>query len=213
MAERPIGDTTLQGLLDRLAAGDPKALDALVEHSVERFRHMARKMLNSRPRLRRWEETDDILQGMAMRLQRALQKVKSESVRAFVGLAATMIRRQLIDLMRKHFGPEGDAGHHKTDPQFVDSKGRVRSPVKEAKDPRANILDGLQRQEEWQKLHEHVERLAEAEREVLQLLYYQDLTQAEVARLLGVSESTVKRRHRDARLSLHRVIHGEPPSP
>jgi RNA polymerase sigma factor (sigma-70 family) len=55
------------------------------------------------------------------------------------------------------------------------------------------------------------ESLSEEEREVFDLHYVQDLPQEEVARLLGVSVPTVKRRWRSARLRLHEALHGPPP--
>ena len=53
--------------------------------------------------------------------------------------------------------------------------------------------------------------LPEAEREVFDLLWYEGLTQAEAARVLGVTDRTVKNRWRSAKLELQRVL-GEGPS-
>ena len=47
---------------------------------------------------------------------------------------------------------------------------------------------------EWAELHDHVAQLPDEEREVMDLHWYHDLSQKEVAALLGVSERTVKRR-------------------
>ena len=43
------------------------------------------------------------------------------------------------------------------------------------------------------------------------LLWYQELTQAEAAALLGVTERVVKWRWRAARLALHQALKGESP--
>jgi RNA polymerase sigma-70 factor (ECF subfamily) len=66
-------------------------------------------------RLRRWEQTDDVYQGAMLRLYQSLNRMQFESLREFFGLAATQVRRTLIDLARHHFGPEGEARHHDTD--------------------------------------------------------------------------------------------------
>jgi RNA polymerase sigma-70 factor (ECF subfamily) len=50
--------------------------------------------------------------------------------------------------------------------------------------------------------HELVEKLPEAEREVVNLLFYEALSQDEAAKLLGVNVRTVKRRWQSARLRL-----------
>ena len=43
------------------------------------------------------------------------------------------------------------------------------------------------------------------------LLYYQGLSQADAAIVLGVCEFTVKRHWRDARLALHELLGGQWP--
>jgi len=56
-----------------------------------------------------------------------------------------------------------------------------------------------------------VEALPDDEKEVFDLLWYQELTQAEAAALLNVSERTIKRRWASARLRLHEILGGELP--
>jgi len=55
--------TQIQRWLDLLQTGDEAARDALVRHSCDRLTRLTRKMLRGYPRLRRWEETDDVLQN------------------------------------------------------------------------------------------------------------------------------------------------------
>ena len=49
------------GWLERLRAGNPDAAPRLIEHTCERLRLIARRMLRRFPQVRRWEETDDVL--------------------------------------------------------------------------------------------------------------------------------------------------------
>ena len=58
----------------------------------------------------------------------------------------------------------------------------------------------------WCEFHEQVRRLPADEREVIDLLFYQELTQAEAANLLHVTVRTVQRRWQSALLELHRVL-------
>ena len=53
------------------------------------------------------EQTDDVLQNAVVRLLRALEEVRPPSVRAFFGLAATQMRRELLDLARRYQGRGG----------------------------------------------------------------------------------------------------------
>src|SRR5262249_51638827 len=146
---------------------------------------------------RRWEATDDVLQNAALRLCRALQDVRPDSVRSFLNLAALQIRRELIDLARHYEGPHGLGRHHLS-----------RAPT-EASEAVPNPLDASTDTHDpaglasWTEFHHTVEALPEAEREVFHLLWYQGLTQREAAALLGVTERVARHRWRSAQLKLH----------
>ena len=62
---------------------------------------------------------------------------------------------------------------------------------------------------EWDDVHEAVEQLPEDERETIDLLVYQGLTQKEAADLLGVDERTIRRRLHAARCRLDRTLKAE----
>ena len=173
----------------------------MIVHSQDQLRRMASRMLAGKPHVGRWHQTDDVLQNALIRLHRSLKVVKPDSKRAFTGLAATQIRRELIDMARSLYGPEGHGRHHKSDPGAADPEGNAR-PLYEKADPATDVICQL----EMAEFHESVGGLAGEEREVFELIYYQGLTHAEVANLLEVSERTIKRRWREARLSLHRVL-------
>lgn len=97
--DRPNGNSTqLQVLLDRAADGSGAAYDELIALASQRLLKLTRKMLRNYPQLRRWEQTDDVFQNAVLRLHRSLADVQPQSVRDFFGLAATQIRRTLIDL-------------------------------------------------------------------------------------------------------------------
>lgn len=186
-------DTAIQGLIDRANAGDPASREALLEHACDRLQRLTRKIFHSSGDLRRWEETADVFQNSMLRLHHALSATKVESVRHFFNLAALQIRRELIDLARHHFGPEGFARNHHTDLQPADEHGGSLQRTGEEPEDLS----------EWTEFHQRVEKLPESEREVVNLLFYEALTQGEAARLLGVNVRTVKRRWQAARLRLH----------
>src|SRR6266478_4316912 len=102
-------------LLERHRAGDASARDGLIRLAQLRFMALARAMLRRYPHLRRWEQTDDLLNAALARLHRSLTEVRPETVRHFDNLAATQIRRELIDLARRYHGPEGTGANHHTD--------------------------------------------------------------------------------------------------
>ena len=197
--------TQIQLRLDRLRAGDESAHDELLEIARERLCRLARKMLRGYPGVKRWEETDDILQNAAMRLCRALNEVKPVSVRSFINLAAVQIRRELIDLARHYDGPEGPGRHHASQ---AGSDGSESPP---GRLDATNDTDDPTRLSAWTEFHEQVGNLPDEEREAFDLLWYQGLTQSEAAALLGVTERVVKYRWRSARLKLHQRLGGRLP--
>jgi RNA polymerase sigma factor (sigma-70 family) len=201
----PVVDTTgtVAHLLARLREGDSQARGALIEHSCERLRRLASRMLRRYPALLRWEQTGDVLNEALMRLWRALEQVRPESARHFYRLAALQTRRALIDLARHHLGPRGPAALHYDDPA-----GRAPDEPGGALD-RAAPGESPETLEEWSRFHRQVEALPEDLREVVDMLWYQGLGQKEVAELLGVSERTLKRRWQEARVRLSRLLGGQ----
>lgn len=196
----------LQECLDRLRQGDPAARQALLENSLERLRLLTRKMLRQFPGVRRWEETDDVLQEVLLRLDRMLRDVTIVSVRDYLRLAATHIRRELIDLVRHYSGPQGLGANHATPRERGDGASGPLPADKEAdssSDP--STLLG------WSELHRQVGLLPDEECEVFDLLWYQGVTQDQAAVLLHISTSTIKRRWQSARLNLMRALGGELP--
>jgi len=205
MSEPASQTVLLQRKLDEIRAGDGAAAEALMRHAYERLRRLARKMLANYPSVRRWEQTDDVLQDAALRLHKSVGEVQPESVRAFFGLAALQIRRTLIDLARHHLGPEGRGAHHAT---VAGSADRTRADfiARQPGDEDAP-LTLLQ----WCEFHERAGQLPEAEREVFDQLWYHGLSQGEAAQVLGVSLRTVNRRWQSARLMLFEALQGQSP--
>lgn len=193
-------DTQLQNLIELAASGEKSARQALLDHACDRLLRLTRKMFHGYPNLRRWEQTDDVFQNALIRLHRALAEVKVESVRHFFNLAAVQVRRELLDLAKHHFGPHGIGANHHTDGQPADEAGgSLHGKDDEPNDPA-----------KWTEFHQHVEALPDEEKEVVNLLWYEGLTQEETAKVLGVALRTVKRRWHSARLKLYEVLgHGQ----
>jgi RNA polymerase sigma factor (sigma-70 family) len=189
----------MQQLLPRAVAGDDAAIDALLRHCGDRLTLLTRRMLGDFQRVRRWAETDDVLQNAMLRLVKAMRSVKPTNSRDFLALATLQIRRELLDLARRYYGPEGIGANH-------DSQGRD-----EAHRPldKSDVRHEPSSLAQWTELHEQIGALPEEEREVVGLLFYQGLTQTEAAELLGISLRTLQRRWHDALCKLHRVWNAE----
>jgi RNA polymerase sigma factor (sigma-70 family) len=195
--------TQIQRCIERLHGGDASARDELLAHASERLTRLTRKMLRDFPGVRRWEETDDVLQNAVMRLCRALGEVQPPTVVDFFRLAATQIRRELLDLARRYAGAHGRGANRAGADRAGKAPAARPDPPDTTRDP--------DRLAAWTDFHRQVEALPAEEREVFDLLFYQGLSQAVAAAVLGVAEITIKRRWRAARMRLVQTLGGRLP--
>lgn len=193
-------DESLPDVLARLAAGDLSARDRILELSADRLRVLTRRMLRRFPEVHRHDDTDDVFQMAAMRLHRALGEMVrgGEPPRSIMALAATQVRRTLLDLARRNRGPWSHAANHDTN---VDAAGGQRVDRAAAGD------EPLDR---WQAFHEAVESLPDEEREVVHLAWYMGADQRTIAGIAACSERTVRSRWQAARKRLKAALDGGP---
>jgi RNA polymerase sigma-70 factor (ECF subfamily) len=204
MADPSADSVELQNYLDRMRAGDRAARDELFRRASNRLERLTRKMLKGFPGVQRWAQSDDVLQNAVIRLLRALQAVQPATVREFFGLSAEQIRRELIDLARHYFGPLGQGANHES----VAGLSGAESPPYERPD-HSHEPSALAA---WCEFHQQVSGLPPEEREVVDLLFYQELKQAEAAELLDVTVRTVQRRWQSALLKLQHFMKGQRPA-
>ncbi len=197
MSEESLHTTQMHDCLERMRAGDMGVRDELLRRIGRRLEHLARRMLRKFPNLAPWVDSGDVLSGAVMRLLRSLQKVKPESMRAFYGLAALHVRRELLDLARR-FGREWQARRGGLALHADDSSAAPFEPAAAAEDP--DLF------EQWVRFHEEVGNLPAEEREVVGLIYYHGWQHEEVAGVLQVSTRTVRRRWESALGTLSRAL-------
>jgi RNA polymerase sigma-70 factor (ECF subfamily) len=200
-----MSDTTyrLQGCLDRWHAGDPSARRELLDVACDRLARLTRKMFDATDRLRAWAESTDVFQNAMLRLCRALDAVVPGTLVEFFRLAALQVRRELVDLARRHYGPNGCAVHQ------VNETPCEGGTTLEFDLP--DMRDEPSRLAVWGEFHELIGALPDEQREVFDLVWYQGLTHGEAAALLNVSTKTVQRRWHAACLALHKALQGNLP--
>jgi RNA polymerase sigma-70 factor (ECF subfamily) len=199
MSDEPIGTTQMQLWLDKVRQGDLQAREEILRHFGVRLERLTRKMLQNYPGVKRWEDTHDVLQNAVLRLLRALRDVRPGSMREFFGLASVQIRRELLDLAKHYYGPEGLGAHH------ASHAGNSSAPVPDAVDSASDPSQLA----EWREIQQRLDRLSEEDRELVGLLYYQGLSQKEAADILKVSERTVQRRWLSTGRNLHDLLAGD----
>lgn len=172
---------------------DGLSVDELVVLCTSRLRSLARRMLRGGAALRQVDDTDDLLQNASIRLCRAFAAVTIDSPRAAMGLAVTQLKRELVDLIRRH---RREARHRRGGFAARDESTSDRIGIVERAAAVDEDLSG------WAVFHETVESLPREQKEAVHFLWYLGLDQAAAAKLLGISDRTLRRHWREARASL-----------
>ena len=197
--------------LERLHAGDPNALNELIIHFERRLRSLTQKMIRDFPLVHCCEQTDDVFQNAVLRLSGALKAVWPTSTRDLIRLSAAQVRRELLNLARFYRNRPQllQSGDQKSGP-WTTSEGTVvircdRTMGVPESDETPRQLD------QWTEFHEVAAGLPEPQREVFDLVWYQGMTQEQVARIQGVCVRTIKTRWNTARLAIYDALDGQLP--
>lgn len=190
-------------LIQKVNQGDAAARQELLTVTSDRLERLTRNMKKDFPSVSRWEETGDVFQNVMIRLNSALEKVEINDVRHFLRLAALHIRRELLDLCRKH---DRRNRHHQTQMATRDEQTdapALNDPMETTHDPK--------RVAEWGEFHETIESLPDDQKEIVELLWYHGLTQLAAAEVMGITHKQVRTLWRNARLHLHEKLGGDAP--
>lgn len=199
-------DAKLAACLKRLSHGDGPAREEILELCYDRVQELSHRLLGKFAGVRRWDDTGDVAQNAAIRLYRALGETVPDSPRGLMGLIATQIQRELIDLARKHAGPMSYAQNHDTNVRpIADGGAYLVEEAAERGDPSDDEIP-LGR---WEQFHAAVEQLPDEHREVFRLVWYLGTDRETTAKTLGMSVRTVGRRWQEARQLVAQALHGE----
>lgn len=188
--------------LERLAAGEKSARDEILGICDQRMRVLSHRLLGKFARVRRWDNTDDVAQNAAIRLHRALGNTVPDSPRGLMALMATQIQRELIDLARKHAGPQSWASNHDTNAGQSGREGECRVDEAQATDSTDETIP----LERWEEFHAAIEKLPGDLREVFRMVWYLGLDREAAAKAMGCSVRTLGRMWQEAREKVGKAI-------
>jgi RNA polymerase sigma factor (sigma-70 family) len=202
--------SVLQGQLERAVTGDAEARRRLLELTRDRLVSHARRFLHGRyARLEPFQQTDDIVQELYVKIlenqDRFWVNADGEPVRSlaeFFGHTSAWTRDVLCDLLRKAYGRADNR------PAFLPLDGGP-SGAGPRHELSTSTLEG-EKLRRWTEFHEAAARLPDDLRAVFDLLWYQEMSQAEAAELLGIAVPTVKLRWMKARLQVQQALGGSP---
>jgi RNA polymerase sigma factor (sigma-70 family) len=200
----------LQGQLERAMTGDAVARQRLLELTRDHLMGQARRFLHgSYARLEPFAQTDDVVQQLYVKIlqneDRFWVKADGEPVRTlaeFFGHASAWMRDVLCDRLRKEYGRSDNR------PAVLPLDGPPfdSGPRHELS---SSTLNG-EKLRRWTEFHEAASQLPDDLRAVFDLLWYQEMSQAEAAALLGLAVPTVKLRWMKARVRVQRALGGSP---
>ena len=173
-------DSVKQELLAlRCGRGERAAFEELIRTWEDRLFYFIRRYVDRR------EDAYDLLQQTWLKVVRNIRSLKEP------GRLAPWLYRIARNTCLNH--------------------GRVRSeyvaaPLEDSADHAADRPDGTRRFGRAEEVHYGLGRISLPHREVLTLFFLQDVTLAEIARIVGVSEGTVKSRLHHAKAALRRAL-------
>lgn len=199
----------LGGSLESLRNGDPRALEAVFALYRDRLRRMVDFRLDAR--LRGRVATSDVLQEAYIdALKRLPHYQAAPDVPFFIWLRTVTVQR-LIDVHRQHLGakardagrevPLGGGGIDASSDRMAELMGDLTSPSQAA-------LRG----ESIIRVRDALDCLESVDREVLALRHFEELSNREVAALLGIRPAAASKRYVRAIERLREALEGPPGS-
>jgi RNA polymerase sigma-70 factor (ECF subfamily) len=196
-------------LLDRIAGDDPSAAERLWERHREPLRRMIGLRLD-RAVVRRVDASDVVQEVLLKASGRLADYLKTPSMPFHLWLRQ-IAQDHVIDAHRKH----RVAGSRSVDREAsMDARFADRSSIEllaGLRDPSPTPAASALRRELERRFQQAIDQLDDLDREVILLRHFEQLSNSEAARALGLSEPAAGMRHLRALRRL-RVILGESPS-
>jgi RNA polymerase sigma-70 factor (ECF subfamily) len=181
-------------LLERLARGDSEALAALFALHRERLRRMIEFRLH--PKLVRRLDPDDVLQEAWLDAQKRIASYAEQDDPSCLLWLRLVVGQTLVDVHRRHLGAKmRDAN------QEIPLSG-LAGPRVHSETMSVHLTAGLTspsqaaaREEAGRMLQDVLAKMDPIDREILVLRHFEELTNAEVAKILDLRPSAASNRY------------------
>jgi RNA polymerase sigma-70 factor (ECF subfamily) len=197
------GDTTR--LLQQAAAGDRQAWGNLLERHRERLRRMIAFRLDGR--LQGRLDPSDVLQEAYLEASRRLEEYMARPGMPFPLWLRFLAVQKLLEQHRRHLGAQGRDAAREV------SLGGGPQPEASSAVLAAHLVGNLTspseaafRSERQRLLQDALERMDALDREVLVLRHFEQLSNGEAARVLGVDKSAASKRYARALVRLKDIL-------
>jgi RNA polymerase sigma-70 factor, ECF subfamily len=193
MSIDPKRPDSIKVLLDRASSGDSLARQQLLARHREQLLRMVARRIDSRVAAR--IDASDVVQDALIEANRKLDAYLRDRPLPFFPWLCRLAFEHIRQMHRHHLGTQMRAVAREvtTNPGLADDSSTrlLDRLIASGTSPSAQMV----RQEQVGRALQHLGRLAPNEREILVMRYLDDLSFAEIAATLGISEDTAKIRH------------------
>ena len=170
--------------------------DANLGKVLESFRSRLERMLALRidPRLRPRVDPDDLIQETFAEVSTRIEDYREQRPMPFFLWVRYLAGQKLLEFHRRHMEAVQRDVRLEV-PLRAFPAASSASVARELLDPATPPIQAAAREESLLRLQEALERMDELDREVLVLRYFEQLSNEETARALGLSVSGARKRH------------------
>jgi len=187
-------------LLCRLRSGDRDALAALFDYYRPRLRQMVRLRMDARVAAR--FDASDVLQEAYLDAARQVQGYLQQSNVALYVWLRGLAWERLLNLQRQHLGAQCRTVQRAVPLPAESSALLTKALLAQGPSPSQALLQ----QELRARLQHALDRLDPADREVILMRHYEDMSNGEVAQALGLSPSGATMRYGRALFRLKETL-------
>jgi RNA polymerase sigma-70 factor (ECF subfamily) len=197
-------DTTTEHLLTQARAGDGHALNELFRRHRDRLKRMVRLRLD--PRMQQRVDESDVVQEALVDVASRLPEYLAQPKLPFYLWLRLVTSERLLKLHRTHLGTQMRAAQRE---RTIDGPWPAASSLALAAQLLGNLTapsQAAQRAERQRQVQMALEQLDPADREVLALRHFEELSRSETAQVLGISEAAAAKRYLRALQRLRKVL-------
>lgn len=203
-------------LVNRVLKRDREALAELFEQARDRLRKIASFRLD--PRLASRVDVEDILQEAYLNAEQRLSHVMREATGGIFVWLRLILNQTLADVHRRHLGAQArDASRDRSSSQVISAGLSSNMGDSNAFSFSSMLLghltspsQALLRKELTEQLDTAIQSMNELDREILILRHFEELSNLETARLLGISEQGASVRYVRALVRLQHILEAIP---
>lgn len=209
MPDAELTDEDIARLVDQVIHGDRGALARLFDH----YRDRLWRIINFRidQRLQGRVDPDDVLQEAYLAAEQRIEHFLHDSPQGFFIWLRLIANQTLIDVHRRHLGTQArDAGRDRSLQSGWTSQSTSFSLSFRLLGHMTSPSQAALRAELSEQLNMALETMGALDREVLALRHFEELTNAETARVLGLTEQAASARYVRAVSRLRKVLEAIP---